>query len=470
MQTNTSPNNDSMSNDETTPRRNQINDNDAAEETLARNDQELRDASNVSSSSKPARRRRRLAHRRQYAKSRRLASSYLRSQFVRYDSLTNKYEPEDSWFRVQTFDDNNAVGLAASAINDNIVGSERIPVQQQPDDFYSDWTKFGDLSSAGLDQQQQRGPYFPDNPAGPDHDSYFVSYSSSSLDSCSLIDNSHDNSSLASQELHKSDRSKSPLLAAASAKSLTYLPNLSKLDNDNKGAATGQMIATTSSSSNKPATYEKLLHYKLRKQQLHGSSDLFHENNHMDPSRRENDKQSKYQQIKFSTDRFVRSETIDLNKWHQSSSDQSPKSKFFPTASSSKQFSYSQRAKEMLKSSNKTCSTAGPKANVPTSERFVSLHNLVYSSSDSSTTQSFIRQSNSARLDSQEVSEVNSIIMLKMPSRLAILSRSFLFHVSRSVRALILTLFPTRTYSSVSIMFTSMTYSMVQSMIPHPSP
>lgn len=44
------------------------------------------DATPTAGSTKPARRRR-LAHRRQYTKSRRLASSYMRSQFVRYDSL-----------------------------------------------------------------------------------------------------------------------------------------------------------------------------------------------------------------------------------------------------------------------------------------------------------------------------------------------------------------------------------------------
>lgn len=54
---------------------------------------------------KPARRRR-LARRRQYAKSRRIASSFLRSQFVRYDTLTSgRFEAQtDNWYRVQTFD------------------------------------------------------------------------------------------------------------------------------------------------------------------------------------------------------------------------------------------------------------------------------------------------------------------------------------------------------------------------------
>lgn len=47
----------------------------------------------VASTKKP--RRRRLAHRRQYTKSRRLASSYLRSQFVRYDSCRDDDDDND---------------------------------------------------------------------------------------------------------------------------------------------------------------------------------------------------------------------------------------------------------------------------------------------------------------------------------------------------------------------------------------
>lgn len=57
---------------------------------------------------KPARRRR-LARRRQYAKSRRVASSFLRSQFVRYDILSRKFHDEDEtfddWYKVQTIAD-----------------------------------------------------------------------------------------------------------------------------------------------------------------------------------------------------------------------------------------------------------------------------------------------------------------------------------------------------------------------------
>jgi len=42
-------------------------------------------------------RRRRLAHRRQYTKSRRLASSYLRSHFVRYEQADDKGRPTEHW-------------------------------------------------------------------------------------------------------------------------------------------------------------------------------------------------------------------------------------------------------------------------------------------------------------------------------------------------------------------------------------
>lgn len=41
-------------------------------------------------------RRRKLAHRRQYAKSPRLASSYLRSQFVKYDTLSRQFDSADA--------------------------------------------------------------------------------------------------------------------------------------------------------------------------------------------------------------------------------------------------------------------------------------------------------------------------------------------------------------------------------------
>lgn len=75
----------------------------------------------VSSTSKRPIRRRRLAHRRQYAKSRRVASSFLRSQFVRYDILSRKFNDEDEsideWYKVQTIDADCSSRTATDAGN-----------------------------------------------------------------------------------------------------------------------------------------------------------------------------------------------------------------------------------------------------------------------------------------------------------------------------------------------------------------
>lgn len=97
------------------------------------------DTSTASQTAKRPARRRRLAHRRQYAKSRGLDSSFLRSQFVRYDALSHHHDSaDDAWQRAQTFDvdldtaTNAAATTTAAAATDGPQQHQRQPYRHHP--------------------------------------------------------------------------------------------------------------------------------------------------------------------------------------------------------------------------------------------------------------------------------------------------------------------------------------------------
>lgn len=137
-----------------------------------------------------------MAHRRQYAKSRRLASSFLRSQFVRYDSFAST---ADRWYQVHTFD--------GAAEHDEL----------------GHWTKFesADKSSLAAREPQERSRSRDREKALKEQAMVFANYSSSSLDSFSLPD--------ATCALNRPTKQQGALNAsplASTAKSLSFLPNL----------------------------------------------------------------------------------------------------------------------------------------------------------------------------------------------------------------------------------------------------
>lgn len=308
--------------------------------TIKDKEQDKEDKDNVEQ--KPARRRR-LAHRRQYAKSRRANSSYLRSQFVHYDNLRDRYEPEDSWFWVQT----------PAGLHGDGEGRGRQLQQAEAEaeeSCFSNWIKFEKPNQKGRGEEIN----------------YFVNYSSSSLDSCSLIE---PNSSNSSATAARSSRQHAG--SALAAKSLSYLPNLSKSELVSSSAA---CCADRSTNID--------VQTRTNQRAVREESD----------ARRSGEK----------ADRVVRSETVDLNRvrWSECERANLYQPPHVAAAAAAKhQFEpvQARRVREILKT------TAGSiKSPATVSGRFVSLNNLVYSSSDSSTTQSSLRQA--AGNNSPEVS------------------------------------------------------------------
>lgn len=131
------------------------------------------------SSAKPLKRRR-LAHRRQYARSRRIASSYLRSQFVRYET-SGEYQPgpdlADGWTRTRT--------LEGDRFGRDWVTFETDIVQQPA--WRSELLHPGPKdASLACWSQQQVATSWTGKPGRAVPEGYLTSYSSSSLDSYTL--------------------------------------------------------------------------------------------------------------------------------------------------------------------------------------------------------------------------------------------------------------------------------------------
>lgn len=410
------------------------------------NNDNQEDTSSTASYSNPAtgvRRRRRLAHRRQYAKSRRLASSFLRSQFVHYDNIEDRYEPADSWFKVQTFDNdlessaNNNNNNQASSINlsdnhlqrnlddnyftrvapkgtnkllenNNKTSNERKSFladkqQQNFDSNHLYWTKFeSDIDCDANDvvgQQQSLARIKTTTATGSElgtssrvpnavnqqqHDeAYFgANYSSSSLDSCSFIDNQvvDVNYCLAIKEGAGSQLRSAFLATTGSAKSLSFLPNY----HDNKDVESCAATSVTRTIATVAATVAPVNrasaqgNHQLARHQLHGSTDI----------------QTAISNQRPAYDRVVRSETIDLNRVKLCQSD-SPKSKFFPG------HIYAQHQHQQQQQCQQQQQQQVVKSKGSGAERFISLHNLVYSSSDSSHSQSITTKPNDKNLFNQ---------------------------------------------------------------------
>jgi len=199
-----------------------------------------------SASAKPARRRR-LAHRRQYAKSRRLASSFLRSQFVRYDT----FESQDSWCQTAGSDNANPSEQQAGGGDGNanraelglrgahLVQGPHSPPTQADGSPPIDWTKFetdecrAAKSKAlqrpvggGQDEPVQCGRQRQQQPPR-EQEVYFANYSSSSLDSYSLLDHSYN----ATTSIAPSKQKSMPPLPTG-ARSLNFLANLVESNSD----------------------------------------------------------------------------------------------------------------------------------------------------------------------------------------------------------------------------------------------
>lgn len=132
--------------------------------------------SSSAASSKPIKRRRRLAHRRQYARSRRGVSSYLRSQFVRYDDGDPLV---DSWTRTRT--------LEGDQLTSDWVQFEASEKARQVPSWRSELLHQHHDNSAKPSEQKQLAPDWSIAASGPSvPDSYLSYYSSSSLDSYTL--------------------------------------------------------------------------------------------------------------------------------------------------------------------------------------------------------------------------------------------------------------------------------------------
>lgn len=134
--------------------------------------------SSSAASSKPNKRRR-LAHRRQYARSRRAISSYLRSQFVRYE---DRDPLGDSWTRTRTLE---ADQLFADWVQfESNKQAHEIPAWRS--DLLQPDSKPKPISQHQHQHQQPTSEWLAIRSSQVDPDGYLTYYISSSLDSCTM--------------------------------------------------------------------------------------------------------------------------------------------------------------------------------------------------------------------------------------------------------------------------------------------
>lgn len=321
-------------------------------------------------------RRRRLARRRQYAKSRRVASSFLRSQFVRYDILSRKFHDEDvsigdDWYKVQTIettdcttrgDLNDPVGIhphlnnaslatVAAATFDigrqqqNPSKSEELdnPISEQDDSSKSSLRIYNrsPINSSSPIITSQRYPHQKYQMI----DVYFGN--SSSLDSSYSIPTDGNNNITDTLSLSPKQPRTSPLASIPNINS-NYMPTSFVSSGGGGDDDVRTIISAHLKQQNKPPQQQQ--HHQPSRQKLSTNQQ------HLvrDPS------------STTPIERVVRSETIDLNQvgWRPNS----PRSKkFFPSTS------FNLRDRQQL-SQFDLSNVAGPKvANV---NRFVSMQRL----------------------------------------------------------------------------------------------
>lgn len=389
-------------------------------------DDSLQNLQSIALTNKKPARRRRLAHRRQYAKSRRVASSFLRSQFVRYDILSRKFHDEDAtfddWYKVQTIDsdcprtttnnnlENDAshgprLGQLKHSSNlqlDNYSHQARIKPSGGVDARYSSsqWDQYNQQQQILLSQTNHLEKASKSDEIDLNSEQDDSSKSSIKIPYRSPIDPS----TSITQHVHQRHLSGNVYFANYNSSSLDSSYSVATDENVNltdpltlspRQPRTSPMASIPNLSPNYVASFEtgddvrNIISTHLQQQQQHKQTKLQPQT--QSKSRRQLPATSNQHLVKettqpnLPTERVVRSETIDLNQvgWRPDS----PKSKkFFPSTS------FNLRDRQQL--SQFDLSNVGPK--VVCVNRFVSMQRL--------DNQELSRQKQAHREETREVS------------------------------------------------------------------